>query len=418
MVNFFNKKGMPVFLLDSHCGFHLIKYAENKTKKQQKEEPEDSNNTKQVNKDFMISSEYLFKTNKEALQNITQITNGDLPESLKLLLENVKSEIICPDKNLKQIVEKVHQKVSVDISFYKEIKQFFYQKREVELQKITYISHKMVANKMAEDINRQDLMVIHAVKIIDDLDKDINIHTMKLREWYSLHFPELSNLITDNKKYLQAVLLIKNKEGISNSENEDLKELVGEEAYNQIVDVSKISMGSDIQNEDLEKIIDDIKSTLSMIDYKIELTEYLEEKMKVIAPNLFNLIGYFMGARMISKAGSLINLSKLPASTVQILGAEKALFSALKGKKDTPKYGYIYHSTFVSKANSTIKGKVARMLGCKISLCSKIDAFSEDRSGEFAITCLNDIQKKIDKLTEQKPKTKSTQRKSVVAIRK
>lgn len=97
-----------------------------------------------------------------------------------------------------------------------------------------------------------------------------------------------------------------------------------------------------------------------------------------IAPNLTVLVGDTVGARLIAHAGSLVNLAKHPASTVQILGAEKALFRALKTKKDTPKYGLIYHSALVGQASTKNKGKISRSLAAKASLACRVDAFGED----------------------------------------
>lgn len=97
-----------------------------------------------------------------------------------------------------------------------------------------------------------------------------------------------------------------------------------------------------------------------------------------IAPNLTTLVGDTVGARLIAHAGSLVNLAKHPASTVQILGAEKALFRALKTKKDTPKYGLIYHSALVGQASTKNKGKISRSLAAKASLATRVDAFGED----------------------------------------
>lgn len=96
-----------------------------------------------------------------------------------------------------------------------------------------------------------------------------------------------------------------------------------------------------------------------MLNSLIFRYEYLKNRMMAIAPNLTVLVGELVGARLIAHAGTLINLAKHPASTIQILGAEKALFRALKTKKDTPKYGLIYHATLVGQASTKMKGKVS-----------------------------------------------------------
>merc|ERR1712045_930850 len=112
-------------------------------------------------------------------------------------------------------------------------------------------------------------------------------------------------------------------------------------------------------------------------DYRQQLWSYLKNRMVAIAPNLTTLVGELVGARLISHAGSLMNLAKHPASTVQILGAEKALFKALKTKHDTPKYGLIYHAQVVGQASAPLKGKASRMLAAKAALACRADALAE-----------------------------------------
>merc|ERR1719487_1720688 len=122
---------------------------------------------------------------------------------------------------------------------------------------------------------------------------------------------------------------------------------------------------------------------ISLAKYRKELYSYLEDKMSVVAPNLAALIGDTVGARLISHAGSLTNLSKYPASTVQILGAEKALFRALKTKGNTPKYGFLYNSSFISRAGAKNKGRISRYLANKCSIAARIDCFSDTLTGKF-----------------------------------
>ena len=117
-------------------------------------------------------------------------------------------------------------------------------------------------------------------------------------------------------------------------------------------------------------------------EYRAQLFEYLKNRMGAIAPNLTIMVGELVGARLIARAGSLLNLAKQPASTVQILGAEKALFRALNTKHATPKYGLIYHASLVGQAQPQHKGKISRVLAAKTSIACRIDALGDDESGE------------------------------------
>merc|ERR1711993_43661 len=144
-----------------------------------------------------------------------------------------------------------------------------------------------------------------------------------------------------------------------------------------IIDASKMSMGMDISPLDLMNIEKFANRVIALAEYRKELSKYLTDKMGNVAPNLAALIGDTVGARLISHAGSLTNLAKYPASTVQILGAEKALFRALKTRGNTPKYGLIFHSTFIGRAGAKNKGRISRYLANKCSIASRVDNFSD-----------------------------------------
>merc|ERR1711957_867442 len=137
------------------------------------------------------------------------------------------------------------------------------------------------------------------------------------------------------------------------------------------------------------------------------LHDYLKAKMDLVAPNLSMLIGEIIGARLISHAGSLTNLAKYPASTVQILGAEKALFRALKTKGNTPKYGLIFHSTFIGRAQQKNKGRISRYLANKCSMASRIDCFSDEATKVFGDKLRDQVEERLNFLTEGgKPRKK------------
>merc|ERR1712119_45689 len=150
-----------------------------------------------------------------------------------------------------------------------------------------------------------------------------------------------------------------------------------------VYDASKMSMGMDVSPVDLLNIDMFATRVIALADYRKMVSSYLQDKMALVAPNLATLIGDTVGARLISHAGSLTNLSKYPASTVQILGAEKALFRALKTKGNTPKYGLIFHSSFIGRAGAKNKGRISRYLANKCSIASRIDCFSEESTTIF-----------------------------------
>merc|ERR1712098_976122 len=151
----------------------------------------------------------------------------------------------------------------------------------------------------------------------------------------------------------------------------------------------------DISPIDLLNIDTFASRVIGLTDYRKELSSYLQSKMGQVAPNLATLIGDVVGARLISHAGSLTNLAKAPASTVQILGAEKALFRALRTRGNTPKYGLIFHSSFIGRAGAKNKGRISRYLANKCSIASRIDAFSEDSTTVFGSKLKEQVEERL-----------------------
>ena len=242
--------------------------------------------------------------------------------------------------------------------------------------------------------------------------RSLNNYVMRVREWYGLHFPELGKIVTDNMLYVRLV----NKVGFSHQiQHADLEEILPEHLIEEVREASIITMGSSISDSDMVHIRHLCDQVENLSSYRETLFNYVKNRMNAIAPNLSVLVGELVGARLIAHAGlifllslsfslflsffpsfvpfslvcsllsllthsplgSLMNLAKHPASTVQILGAEKALFRALKTKHDTPKYGLLYHASMVGQASNKNKGKVSRMLANKASLSVRVDALGE-----------------------------------------
>uniref|UniRef100_A0A1I7XMN9 Nucleolar protein 56 n=1 Tax=Heterorhabditis bacteriophora TaxID=37862 RepID=A0A1I7XMN9_HETBA len=160
-----------------------------------------------------------------------------------------------------------------------------------------------------------------------------------------------------------------------------------EEKAAEIIESARTSMGMDISDMDLANIERFASRVASLAEYRQHLHEYIKDRMSSCAPSLSALIGEQVGARLISHAGSLTNLAKYPSSTVQILGAEKALFRALKTRSATPKYGLLFHSSFIGRASAKNKGRISRFLANKCTIASRIDCFSEVRR-LFKLFCI------------------------------
>lgn len=259
---------------------------------------------------------------------------------------------------------------------------------------------------------RSDNMIIQSIALLDQMDKDLNTFAMRVREWYSWHFPELKDHVKDNYMYARCAAYIQDKGSLfatkagesagedGGDEPEDklpgLVEIIGdEEVANAVVAGARTSMGMSCSAIDMVNIVNFTQRMVKLAEYRKQLASYLTDKMAIVAPNLATLIGDTVGARLISKAGSLNNLAKAPASTVQILGAEKALFRALKTKGNTPKYGLIYHSTFIGRADAKNKGRISRYLANKCSIATRIDAFSDEPSNVYGQKLRDQVEERL-----------------------
>ncbi|XP_071528645.1 nucleolar protein 56 [Panulirus ornatus] len=258
------------------------------------------------------------------------------------------------------------------------------------------LGHSYSRGKVKFNVNRVDNMIIQSIAIVDQLDKDINTFAMRIKEWYSYHFPELARIVTDNYQYALCADFIKDRNTFTQESVEKLEEILMDSAKAQAVfDASKMTMGMDISPIDLMNIERFVKRVIGLSRYRKELAVYLKDRMSSVAPNLSVLIGEIVGARLISHAGSLTNLAKYPASTVQILGAEKALFRAIKTRSNTPKYGLIFHSSFISRAATTNKGRISRYLANKCSLASRIDCFTENLTSVFGEKLRDQVEERL-----------------------
>jgi nucleolar protein 56 len=206
------------------------------------------------------------------------------------------------------------------------------------------------------------------------------------------------------------VLAIGDKSRLTDDDVHDIAAVVDDDEgiATAIIKAARTSMGRDLSEADMEIVMAFAKRTASLAAYRKQLSNYLGSRMNQVAPNLAALIGDTVGARLISKAGSLTNLSKYPASTVQILGAEKALFRALKTKGNTPKYGLIYHSSFIGRTGAKSKGRISRFLANKCSIASRIDNFTETPTSKFGEALKRQVDERIEFYASGAPPAKNS----------
>jgi len=350
-----------------------------------------------------------FKTSEQALENTKMVNDCQISDELTAFLKENFSKsnsnrLGSVDKNFSQkISETLDIKIVVGdflVEVSRAIRVHMHKFLGVDDITVTKselgLGHSYSRFKCMFDVNRQDKPVIQSIALIDLLDKDINSFCMRIKEWFSWHFPELGKIIADNYVYIRIVNLIEQRKNLIEKQ-EELKPKLDEitldpEVSKAIIDSALISMGSDISEADLVNIKYFSDRVDNLIKYREKLNNYLKDKTNKLAPNTSALVGETVTARLISHSGSLSTLAKYPASTIQILGAEKALFRALKTRSATPKYGLLYHSSFIGKAKMKNKGKISRYLANKLAMCSRIDCFSGEVTDDYG----NELRKQID----------------------
>merc|ERR1711934_108192 len=344
-----------------------------------------------------------------ALSAATALVEGKMSKSLKKLLKKVVAEdahekLAVADAKLGNVIKEKLEMACVYDSKIGELMRCIRSQisglisglpdKEMAAMELG-LAHSLSRYKLKFSPDKIDTMIVQAVSLLDDLDKELNNYIMRCREWYGWHFPELGKIITDNLAFVRTVELMGTRE---NAKSIDLSDVLPEEVEEKVKEAAEISMGTEISGEDIINIKHLCQQVVEIQEYRGQLYEYLKNRMMAIAPNLTVLVGELVGARLIAHAGTLMNLAKHPASTVQILGAEKALFKALKTKHDTPKYGLIYHAQLVGQASTKLKGKVSRMLAAKASLATRVDALGEDTNTDLGIDHRAKVESRIRQL--------------------
>ncbi|MBW3015338.1 hypothetical protein KY330_02875 [Candidatus Woesearchaeota archaeon] len=248
-------------------------------------------------------------------------------------------------------------KLTKDIDKFSKIWDYF--KKDVH----AFFKPNLILTK--QDVKRsvnEDLFIIHAINNIDEIDKSTNMLTKRLREWYELYLPEFSKSVGDNEAFA-GLILKKNK-----------KQLLAEIKLNE-----NETMGAELSKSDLVPIFDLAGQIIELYKLRKKHEKYLDKLLSKYCPNLQAIAGTMIGARLLAMAGSLKKMVLFPASTIQLLGAEKALFRHMKTGAKPPKYGFLINHPLVNKASKQDKGRVARAIADKISLAVKIDYYK----GEF-----------------------------------
>ncbi|MFW9934807.1 MAG: NOP5/NOP56 family protein [Candidatus Thorarchaeota archaeon] len=265
-----------------------------------------------------------------------------------------------------------------------------------------------------EAAGRNDQLIIQAMNTLDDVEKVQNLMISRLREWYGLHFPEAANAIENGQTLARIVTEGGSRKGIE--KNPDLLKLLTDASVKD--ELLEQSIGAEILESDMVMVQSLASQILDLYTFREQLEKYLDESMHVLAPNLRALIGPVIGARLIGLAGGIEKLAHYPASTIQVLGAEQALFRALKTGAKPPKHGAIFQHTLIHSAPWWQRGKIARILAGKIAIAARIDFYSgqyvADELKQTVLSRVAEVKRKYPtapKRPPSKPQKRPTKRK-------
>ncbi len=328
----------------------------------------------QVLKTFPFSDtvgQYLAIKNKEGVSNELvryleelQVGFATSDESLLFILKKKDIDVRLMDEVQTEQIQSTKPQLLADAGFVNDPRD--------ALEKLRSFAVSLSSSKVTKISESPDLHIIQAINSLDEIDRIANGLSSRLREWYGLHFPELENLIDSINGYSQIVMAGK-RENLTKQVFEDAG--FPESKVEMLQLIQEKSKGGDISKENLAMIQGLAKQIIEMHDLRKNLEDHLEEQMKTIAPNLSAILGNAVGARLLARAGSLQKLASLPASTIQILGAEKALFRALKTGSQPPKHGLLFQHAMVHSAPRWQRGKIARAVAAKAAIAARVDVY-------------------------------------------
>ena len=308
--------------------------------------------------------------------------NADIASEAQRKL-NIKTEVLKSAEA--EVLRARMEQLAVETGFVKDAKELGVWNRNVSME-LAKLRVKGAAEK-------RDLIIAQTIQTLDDLDRTVNLFMGRLREWYGVHFPELDRLIEKHETYARLVMNLGYRDNFSFENLE--KESIPKERAEVTAKAAETSMGADMAEQDLAEIQALSRNVLELYELRKNMENYVDKTMEEVAPNTRAIAGSLLGARLIAIAGSLQNLAMRPASTIQVLGAEKALFRSLKTGARPPKHGLIFQHALLHDAKRWQRGKIARALAGKLAIAARADAFG----GKYVGDALKaDVDKRIEEI--------------------
>lgn len=344
-----------------------------------------------------ISERALFAHNpSDAAAQLKQVLNGELPpessafgqrlsqleldqvtvdsEPLARLARSIVKAEVVQDENDPTVSKLRNRLPSILVRL-----RIIESKDEYE-QFVRDVSLELAKTAITEATTKRDLYAIQTVRSIEDLDKILNLLAGRVREWYGLHFPELDRLVEKHDSYIRLVHSL----GARDSFSYDALTKLGipQDKATQISASAEKSSGAEMTGTDLEWLRQVCGTVLELYGLREAAEKYTDKIMGEVAPNMTSVLGAVLSAKLISMAGGLENIAKMPSSTLQVLGAEKALFRTLKTGARPPKHGVIFQYAPIHQSPKWLRGKIARAVAGKLAIAARMDAYGGGDKGQ------------------------------------
>jgi nucleolar protein 56 len=323
-----------------------------------------------------------------AIRSYRLLKSGATPEEIKPFIEKLRSfdSVSASDASVAAVL----RQAGLDSQVMPEEQQQLIQSEKPDyiakagfaantqeaMQALREFAIELSSSRVKEASERLDLHIIQSINALDELDKIINTVGARMREWYGLHYPELDNLVQSLVAYAEIV----SRAGLRENITAEILASAGmqDKKLEIILDGAKRSRGGDMTPENLAIVKRLADQVIAQSDLRRVLSDHIEVAMETVAPNVKELLTASVGARIIAKAGSLARLATLPASTIQVLGAEKALFRALKTGARPPKHGLLFQHPLIHSAPKWQRGKIARAIASKVAIAARIDYYRHE----------------------------------------
>ena len=354
-----------------------------------------------VNEENVVHAQQIYPSDPQIIAKILGRVREGNTETLKELFSMIGEDEKVVSSN-QMLVDSLKESMDIEYGEYVDLSNRFKEKLPelaVENQVLSSVEEYYLLNyevsksfthtDLHEALSDREVWLIPAVQLLSELDTVLNSLSGRMREWYGVHFPEMGRRVRDHEEYARIITKLGDRANISTDGL--MKLTIKKKDAGKIVEAAGESMGAYFDEYDISTIQSYADSTLGMYKFREELSEYISTVAQEIAPNVSRLAGPILAAKLIDKAGGMKRLAMVPSSTIQVMGAEKALFRSKKTNARPPKHGLLYQHPYVHAVSRDKRGRRARSLAAKIAIAARADQFSGNYIAEELVAQLKNF---------------------------